>query len=82
MPVLDKKPLDIDQSDRSVRQNQWRLLTAFKRISEIQLNEENEHLEEEVKDLKKDIWRLKNNMGEENPFTIEEDVERVEEELL
>jgi cell fate (sporulation/competence/biofilm development) regulator YmcA (YheA/YmcA/DUF963 family) len=57
-------------------------LTAFKRIGEINLNEENEHLEEEIKDLKKQAWNLKNKLGEENPFTIEQDIEQVEEELL
>ncbi|MFB6245632.1 MAG: hypothetical protein ABEJ03_04790 [Candidatus Nanohaloarchaea archaeon] len=75
--------LGIDRREKTVRQNQYRVLQSFKRLSEVNLNEENEHLEETVLELRRELWELKQKItgGDPHPFTIQEDVEIIEGEL-
>jgi hypothetical protein len=80
--VISRTKHEPDKSSKNPRQNSWRAYQAFKNLSEIQLNEENEDRETEVEELWKKCWELKEKLvDEENPFLKKEDFKEVEREI-
>jgi hypothetical protein len=77
--MISRTEHDPDKSSKNPRQNSWRAYQAFKNLSEIQLNEENEDKEPEVEELWKKCWELKEKLAEnENPFLEREDFKEIE----
>ncbi|MFB6199454.1 MAG: hypothetical protein ABEJ83_01130 [Candidatus Nanohaloarchaea archaeon] len=70
---------DPDKSKKNPRQNSWRAYQAFKNLSEIQLNEENEDKETEIEELRKRCWEVKEKLVDDgNPFLKKEDFKEIE----